>query len=126
MRFPHRPFILAWCIVILALVLTACGGGSPSATSPTATSAPTATPTPAAPADLVPLPDASGSFCRFDTSGHITLTIKNQGAGDAAASRAEVKYFAQSGSSSISADTTFSVAPIAAGHSLDKTTNLFN
>ena len=34
-------------------------------------------------ADLIPVPDANGSFCRRNAAGQLIVTIKNQGAVDA-------------------------------------------
>jgi CARDB len=43
--------------------------------------------------DLVPVPDASGSFCRR-RDGKLVVTVKNQGAGPAGPSTTQVDFFA--------------------------------
>src|SRR5260370_14882570 len=73
-------------------------------------------------ADLVPIPDASGSFCRFDAQGQLTVTIKNQATGDAVPSNIEVQYWSRrmdsTGTQSSSATTQVTIPALAAGQSL--------
>lgn len=91
---------LIGCICILMLGLAGCGN-APTTTQPAATATPTAmpsptfTPTPSGLADLLPVPGPSGSFCRFDTNGHLTVTIKNQGIAPAGPSITSVKIAGQ-------------------------------
>ena len=43
-------------------------------------------------ADLIPLPDAKGSFCRRDSAGRLIVTVKNQGTSDADASVMRIDF----------------------------------
>lgn len=44
-------------------------------------------------ADLIPVPDANGFFCRFSRDGRLQVTVRNQGTGQADASVTEVDFF---------------------------------
>ncbi len=138
-----RALILAACSLLLAVAFIGCEGRTASST---ATTAPTARSIPASPttqrttrtlmrkatatprtgqADLVPVPDASGSFCRFDAQGRLTVTIKNQGTREAGPSSIEVQYRARrmdsTGTQSASATAVVTIPALAAGQSLDLT-----
>lgn len=98
MNHSHRALI--WCVCVLILGLAGCGNAStttrPAATAtPTAIPSPTFTPTPSGLPDLLPVPGPSGSFCRFDTNGNLTVTIKNQGTALAGSSITSVKIAGQ-------------------------------
>lgn len=43
-------------------------------------------------ADLIPVPDASGNFCKRDSAGRLIVTIKNQGTADADASVTRIEF----------------------------------
>jgi hypothetical protein len=93
-----------WCICVLMLSLMGCGS-APTTAGPAATSTPTTmstsipsptfTPTPSGLPDLLPVPGPSGSFCRFDTNGDLTVTINNQGTAPAGPSTTSVKFVGQ-------------------------------
>ncbi len=91
---------LIWCVCVLMPGLAGCGNPSittrPAATAtPTAIPSPTFTPTPSGLPDLLPVPGPSGSYCRFDANGNLTVTIKNQGTASAGPSLTSVKIAGQ-------------------------------
>src|SRR5260370_2018598 len=108
-----RALILAVCGLLLAVAFISCERRTASSTATATLTAPSipastttqrltqtlmrkATATPrTGQADLVPIPDASGSFCRFDAQGQLTVTIKNQGTGEAGPSNIEVQDWAR-------------------------------
>ena len=69
-------------------------------------------PPPPGTADLVPVPDAAGSFCKRDPAGRLVVTVRNQGTAAAGASTTRVE-FAPGGPVDIP------TPPIAAGASVD-------
>ena len=138
-----RALILAVCSLLLAVAFISCEERTTSSTAtttptprsipaPSTTQRPTRTPMRKAvappqtgQADLVPVPDASGSFCRFDTQGRLTVTIKNQGTREAGPSTTEVQYWARrmdsTGTQSASATAQVTIPALAAGQSFDLT-----
>jgi len=124
---------LIWCSCVLMLVLVGCGSASttarPAATStPTGTPAPTFTPTPSGLPDLLPVPGPAGSFCRFDTNGNLTVTIKDQGTAPAGPSTTAVKIAGQFtsslGSGAFGGTYTGMTPAIAAGQCTDVSVNV--
>jgi hypothetical protein len=138
-----RVLNLAVCNLLLAVAFISCESRTASATAtttltvrstlasttkqrPTHTQMRKASATPrTGQADLVPIPDASGSFCRFDAQGQLTITIKNQGTRDAGSSTIEVQYMAghtdSTGMQSASATALTTIPALAAGQRLDLT-----
>ena len=49
--------------------------------------------------DLIPVPDASGNFCRIDGARRLIVTVKNQGTADAGPSETKVAFSGGGGSS---------------------------
>jgi hypothetical protein len=138
-----RALNLTVCSLLLAVAFISCEGRTASATTTTtstmrSTLASTTTQRPthtrmrkasATPrtgqADLVPVPDASGSFCRFDAQGQLTVTIKNQGTQEAGPSTTEVQYTAghmdSTGTQSASATALTTIPALGAGQKFDLT-----
>jgi hypothetical protein len=136
-----RALILAVCGLLLAVAFISCERRTASSTAtltapsipastttqrPTRTLMRKATATPqTGQADLVPIPDASGSFCRFDAQGQLTVTIKNQGTGEAGPSNIEVQYWARrmdsTDTQSSSATAQVTIPALAAGQSFELT-----
>ena len=138
-----RALILAVCSLLLAVAFISCEGRTASSTATTTptprsiaasstTQRPTRTLTRKAAAtpqtgqaDLVPVPGASGSFCRFDAQGRLTVTIKNQGTREAGPSTTEVQYWARhmgsTGTQSASATALVTIPALAAGQSFELT-----
>ena len=138
-----RALILAVCGLLLAVAFISCERRTASSTATATLTAPSipastttqrpthtlmrkATATPrTGQADLVPIPDASGSFCRFDAQGQLTVTIKNQGTGEAGPSNIEVQYWARrmdsTGAQSASATAQVTIPALAAGQSFELT-----
>jgi hypothetical protein len=138
-----RALILAVCGLLLAVAFISCERRAASSTATATLTAPSipastttqrpthtlmrkATATPqTGQADLVPIPDASGSFCRFDAQGQLTVTIKNQGTREAGPSNIEVQYWARrmdsTGTQSASATAQVTIPALAAGQSFELT-----
>ena len=62
-------------------------------------------------ADLVPVPDGSGFFCRIDPSGNLEVEIANQGTGAAGATTTQINWTSGGGT------TSFTTPPLAPGTS---------
>jgi hypothetical protein len=119
-------FVLVGCICILLVILGGCGEDT-MVVAPMATITPTPSatlaPPPSGQPDLLPVPGAKGSFCRFDSDGNLAVTIKNQGSAAAGASTTSVKisgrFTSPLGSGAFGGTFTGMTPAISAGQSAD-------